>query len=62
VLNRAFLEGAPSRLAELLPDAQRHFDTVRVIDLAELPDGRALKLNANTLKQKVVCYLEAAGR
>jgi len=31
---------------------------VRVIEPADLPEGGALRLNANTLKQKVVCYLE----
>jgi len=29
-----------------------------VIEPADLPEGGALRLNANTLKQKVVCYLE----
>jgi len=30
---------------------------VRIIDAADLPEGAVLNLNANTLKQKVVCYL-----
>jgi hypothetical protein len=39
------------------PDAAEWAHAVRVIDSSDLPEGAALHLNANTLKQKVVCYL-----
>jgi hypothetical protein len=70
-LDREFFEGSgsksgagsgsgsktPNRLTELLPEAARWADAVKVIDVAALGRG-ALKLHANTLKQQVVCYLE----
>ncbi|KPK79101.1 MAG: hypothetical protein AMJ81_13770 [Phycisphaerae bacterium SM23_33] len=57
-LNAGFFDSARNRLAELLPDAARWADAVRVIDAADLGDGAVVKLNANTLEQRVVCYLE----
>ncbi|MCK4600837.1 MAG: pyruvate, phosphate dikinase [Phycisphaerae bacterium] len=60
-LNSDFFEEAPNRLAELLPDAAKWADTVRIIDAADLDGGITVKLNANTIDQKVVCYLEHAG-
>jgi len=57
-LNETVLEKAANRLADLLPEAAGWAHAVRVIEPADLPEGGALRLNANTLKQKVVCYLE----
>ncbi len=57
-LNIPFLEGAPNRLAELLPSEQRWEDVVRIIDIKELDGDRLLSLNANTYQQKAVCYFE----
>ena len=58
-LNDGFFADAPSRLADLLPDdAAKWGDVVRVIDAADLDDGVAVKLNANTMAQRVVCYIE----
>jgi len=31
---------------------------VRVVDAADIGGGVTIKLNANTLNQKVVCYIE----
>jgi pyruvate,water dikinase len=56
-LNRTFFESAPSRLTDLVPDAEQWAKVVRVIDLADLP-GRCARLHADTLSQKVVCYLK----
>jgi pyruvate, water dikinase len=56
-LNRVFFESQPNRLADLLPDAAAWARTVRVIDAARLAP-RTVRVHANTLKQKVVCYLE----
>ena len=55
-LNPAFLEQAPSRLAELLPDEARWADCVRVLDPATWPAPATLALNANALTQRVLCY------
>jgi len=61
LLNEEFLRAAPNKLTKLVPDAGARSDVVRVIDVADLADGRVLTLNANVLNQKVVCYLERDG-
>jgi len=60
-LNEELLLQAPNQLAELLPSAAIWADIVRVIDPATLPGAPVLKLNADLLKQRVVCYLERNG-
>ncbi len=60
--NRAFFENAPNRLAELMPDAAPWAHVVRVVDFPGThAPGARLKLAANMLEQKVVCYLEKSG-
>jgi hypothetical protein len=56
-IGRAFFEEQPNRLTDLLPEEGRWAETVRVIDAADLPD-RAIVLNANTLAQTVLVYLD----
>jgi hypothetical protein len=56
-LNADFLDQHPNRLAQLLPPAAEWEHCVRVIDLPG--DADVLRLNANTLQQRVFCYLEA---
>ncbi len=56
-LNHAFFEEAPNKLLELLPDAGARAEVLRVIDAADLGQDRLIKLNANNLNQKVVCYV-----
>jgi len=58
-LNEAFFDQQPNRLAELLPNAAEWSHCVRVIDLPNDQCRTVLRLNANTLKQSVFCYLEA---
>ena len=56
---RAFFEQSPNRLAELLPEAKDWSEVIRVMDVsAAVSNGAVLKLNANALSQRVVCYLE----
>jgi hypothetical protein len=55
-LNRPVLEAAPNRLSELLADATKWSDVVRVIDTDRLPAGGEVTVNANALDQHVVCY------
>jgi hypothetical protein len=57
-LNAEWLRQAHNRLAELLPSAAAWADCVRVIDPASLPGSPRLRLSADLLKQRVVCYLE----
>jgi hypothetical protein len=59
--NRHYLETAPNRLEELLPDAKRWSEALRIIDVpVEQGNGWQLKLNANSFEQMVVCYRQAA--
>ena len=60
-LSEDFFEQQPNRLAELLPNAANWAECVRVIDLPNDQCRMLLRLNANTLKQAVLCYLEAPG-
>ena len=57
-LNQSFFETHRNRLLDLLPAETAWAHAVRVIDAADLPAGSVIRLHANTLKQKVVCYLE----
>jgi hypothetical protein len=57
-LNTGFLEQQPNRLAELLPVAAEWANCLRVFDLPSAATPSALRLNANTLRQRVCCYLE----
>ncbi len=55
-LNEDLLESAPNKLTEILPDAARWASVVRVLDPLEWNRGETLRLNANSHKQRVVCY------
>jgi hypothetical protein len=55
-LNEAFFLRAKNRLAGLLPDDAEWSEVVRVIDVPSGRGGKKLLLNANTLKQRAVCY------
>lgn len=57
LLNHAFFETAPNALRRLIPDAAPWEDAVRVIDVREAAPGRAVRLWADTLHQRVLCYL-----
>jgi len=55
-LNEGFFLRSKNRLAELLPEDAEWSETVRLIDIRSGRGGRKLILNANTLKQRAVCY------
>ena len=61
-LNLKFLAGARNRLAELLPEDAEWAGVVRVIDFPDAGDGRVPYLNANSFRQRVVCYLASSGQ
>jgi len=61
-LNLKFLAGARNRLAELLPEDAEWAGVVRVIDFPGAEDGRCPYLNANSFRQRVVCYLASPGQ
>ena len=61
-MNLKFLAGASNRLAELLPEDAEWEGVVRVIDFPDAGDGRVPYLNADSFRQRVVCYLASEGK
>jgi len=57
-LSQEFFENSPNRLLELVPSAESLEGVVRVIDVARVPGVSSIRLTANALEQKVLCYLE----
>jgi pyruvate,water dikinase len=57
-LNEEFFSASRNRLTDLVPGSDKWSDGVRVIDAADIGNGVTIKLNANTIDQKVVCYIE----
>jgi pyruvate, water dikinase len=53
-LNDDFFANNKNRLCDLVPGSEKWANGVRVIDASDA--GVTIKLNANTLDQKVVCY------
>lgn len=50
------LDGAPNRLATLLPDAEDLASVVRVIDATQIVAGETLFIRADPVKQRAVCF------
>ncbi len=60
-LNEAFFLQAPNRLLDLVPEAGPWAGVVRVIHVADLPEGRqTLTVRADALEQHVVVYQQTA--
>ncbi len=61
LFNQALLEAAPNRLTDLVPDAAHLAHVVRVVDAEDLAGRGQLRLHADTLNQRVLCYLARGG-
>jgi hypothetical protein len=59
-LNDAFFESMPNCLEDLVPEAAQRSGVVKVIDAANLPPGKTIQINANSIEQRVVCYLNGS--
>ncbi len=57
-LSLDFFENSPSRLLELVPGSEKLEGVVRVIDSARVAEGAVIRLTADSIKQKVLCYFE----
>jgi hypothetical protein len=58
-LNRAFFEKRlNNRLAISLPSAREWASVIQLVRAADLPGKAALWISANTLQQRVVCYVK----
>ena len=58
LLNQTFFEESSNSLVQLLPDAQRYKNVVRVINASDLADGVTVTLYADTFNQRVMCYMK----
>ena len=59
-LNVDYFEHAPNKLLDVLPEASRWAEVIRVIDPAENAQGKRLHLCANPMEQSFLCYLKGA--
>jgi len=56
-VNQGFFQAARNKLAQLRPGAsEAELAAVKVIDVEDVPMGRVLKLYANAVERRVVCY------
>jgi len=58
-INANLIEQAPNLLPTLIPEGTAWANAVRVIDPAEIPGGRVLRLHADALRQSAVCYFDS---
>lgn len=56
VMDLSFFEQSPNILLQLVPDAGKWEDVVRVFDATDASGGLPVVINANAIEQKVVCY------
>jgi len=57
--NREFFLNSPNKIGrEIMPDEARWADVIKVIDPAEFSGNRRLRLYANVLEQRFICFLE----
>jgi len=47
---------APNRLPQLLPSAARWGDVIRVVEAEDISRGSVLKLSADAMQQRFICY------
>ncbi|MCX7827395.1 MAG: SpoIIE family protein phosphatase, partial [Verrucomicrobiae bacterium] len=59
--NEKLLMKEPNRLTALFPSAAEYEDVIRVIDAGPRRSGFRLYLNADSMKQRAVCYKEESG-
>jgi hypothetical protein len=58
-IRTGFFEDSPSLLLDLVPSAEKWQDGVKVIDPRSVtPDGAPVRLSADAVEQKVICYFE----
>ena len=57
-LSEDFFNNSPNRLLDVVPGAEELEGVVRVIDSAEVAKGAAIRLTADAIDQKVLCYFE----
>lgn len=62
IFNRAFLDGVPNVLPELLPADALYADFVKVIDVPAVSGGRFLEIVMNGEQEQALAYLTASSK
>ncbi|MEI6219294.1 MAG: pyruvate, phosphate dikinase, partial [bacterium] len=57
-LHRSFFMNSPNRLLTMVPDAEKWVDVVKVIDANISSSHPPVRLRADALAQKVLCYFD----
>ncbi len=58
LLSPAFFENSPSRLLDLIPGAEKLEGVIRVIDSEDVARNSSIRLMADAIDQRVLCYYE----
>jgi len=58
-LNESFFQSVPNRLADLVPEAAGWSQVIRVAEVSDLEPSSTIYLNADTMKQRSICYRES---
>ncbi len=58
IVNRAFLEKSHNKLTDLIHGADEWCNAIKIIDVEDITDINRIVMNANTMKQDAVCYIE----
>lgn len=53
-----FTDQLSNHLSEFLPEQSARSEVIKLLKLSELPEHRTVRLNADTISQRVVCYKE----
>jgi hypothetical protein len=57
-LSKDFFENSPNRLLEIVPGAEGFESVVRVIDSTSAAEGMVIRLMADAIEQKVMCFFD----
>ncbi len=58
ILNKNIINNASNMLSELIPESTGFENILKVIDTLNFSSNKMLRINADTVKQRVLCYLE----
>ncbi len=59
IINSDFFTAAPNLLDEILPEASLFSDTIRVVRASDAAAGRRVRLHADVLRQRVMCFCDS---
>ena len=60
LINHEFFMAAPNLLGEMLPEAALFSDTIRIVRARDAAPEQCVRLHADVLRQRVLCFRDAA--